>query len=169
MMPFVRSSLADTTPSLGLLRWPSANVYLMPPAITARYWRIASVVRSGGVLEISELQFFVSGTRQTDATLSTSYTPEGGLPISNINDDSTGSTRCFWTAGQWGNSDFWIKATFPTDRAISSIRFGSFDTAGRLPTSCVVQYSANDVDWTTLYTITGIGEPSQFGYTPQLS
>lgn len=168
-MPFVRSNFADTTPSLGLLRWPSANAYQLPAAIAASYWRISSIASSGGVLEISELQFFNGATRQTDATLTTSYAPEGSLPIANLNDDNTDTTRCFWTAGQWGNSDFWIKATFPTDRTISSIRFGSFDTFDRLPTACLLQYSTNDADWTTLSTISGIGEPSRFGYTPQLS
>lgn len=122
-----------------------------------RYWRATSLTfGSGSTLEISELQLHSdAGNENANATKTSSISPSPGA-LSNLFDGSL-STSAYWTSFSGSQSIKWDFGG--TDKLITGIKIGAYDTASRYPSGITVQSSPDDTNWTTIATISGLSYP----------
>lgn len=129
----------------------------------ARYWRFKSLqIPGGGFLEISELQLFEGATQRT-GTLTSSVSPTSGS-VSDLGDNNL-NTRCYWFEATAEDPSFWIKFDFGSGNAynIDGFKQGGFDNSSRYIQSCVVEYSNDNTNWTSISnTISGLTYPGNY-------
>lgn len=124
---------------------------------SARYWRVKSLVFSAtDFLEISEWQLLDSSNTVLSGgiTPTSSNFPPGGL-LSNLSDGST-TTRAYWPRSTAVSESFWIKYDLGISQVVSSTRFGSENQVARAPTEGQMEWSSDDITWTSLAPFSGL-------------
>lgn len=133
-MPFASSSVPDTTPSLALLRWPSANSYVPATEID-----VASIT-------YSQSSVYSSNTAATNATMTNGSAAE------------TSATATNNSAGEFIRMDF--GAVVPVARVFigtaSSALAGGWGDNAIWTNNTELQYTTDGTNWTTERTITGL-------------
>ena len=115
--------------------------------MAARYWRVISFeMYDAPDLELSELQLYGGASRiDGSATLSSSVAPVSGS-LADLHDGGASVTR-FDGANV---PSFFIKYDFGSSVDVTGIRLGAGNSKARYPKMLTLQYSADDVTWTTL-------------------
>jgi hypothetical protein len=128
-----------------------------PKLTPHRYWRFVNInITGGGYLEISELRLYRHGLQNSSGTITSSSAPVNGLPL--LVDGNLG-TAPYWTEAVAENPAFWIKFSFASPVEINGVAQGGKDNSTRYMESFTLQYSDDDVNWTTLGTNTGLAYP----------
>lgn len=114
-----------------------------------KYWRVVNVDLAGGsYFEVSELRLCHAGAAvDASATISSSVAPTSGSIGTLI--DGNPSTRCYWPESETLNPAFWIKWEFATAQDVSGVQQAGFDTSTRFAKAMTLQWSDNNVSWTT--------------------
>jgi hypothetical protein len=130
--------------------WPSR-------AISARYWRVKSLVFSASdFFEISEWQLLdgANSILSGGITPTSSSSPLGGS-LANLSDGST-ANNVYWSQATAQGAGFWIKYDLGNPQIVSSVRFGSENTLSRAPTGGQMEWSSDNTNWTTLAAFSGL-------------
>lgn len=135
-----------------------------PPSGTDahRYWRINGInIPSADLLEISELQVLENSSNVTASALTTVQADPDVFGVASSLFDGNLATRCVWTNAVAEGAGFWIKFDFGigVEKEINGVKQGGFDTATRYMESFTLQWSDDNVNWTTLGSKSGLTYP----------
>lgn len=133
-----------------------------PPAITARYWRIAVLENASGgsIAAISaaeiEMRAAAGGADQCVGGTPSVSSSSSGSAASNFDNNST----TFWASVNTNYGTHWVSYDFITPVSVVEVSWSkrpdSFGT-NEAPTYALVQYSNNNILWTTDWTFSTRG------------
>ena len=126
--------------------------------VSARYWRVNGFSNIYGGLEISEIQLHSDSGNENGAAAITSP-PAWSFALSSVIDGNLG-TYAYWNT----LSGLYFKWDFESDKIITGLKFGSNTNSAKYPESCIVQYSNDDTNWTTIKTASNISWPGNNSY-----
>lgn len=133
-MPFISSSVPDTDPSLGLLKWPARNIYA--PAVSIN---VAAIT-------YSQSSVYVSNTAASNATMTNGSAAETSATATN-----NGSTQ--FVRMDFGGICPVAKVFIGTS---SSALAGGWGDNAVWTNSAELQYSIDGTSWTTHSTLAGL-------------
>lgn len=131
-------------------------------AIYARYWRVNGFVTNRGDMGLYEIQLHNNSGNQNSSATVTGTMPSVNS-IANVIDGNL-TTSAFWST----TSNLYLKWDFGASNQISGIKMVGAN-ADYFPSELTVQYSDDDLNWTTQKTITGISYPGSATYTDLLN
>jgi hypothetical protein len=121
-----------------------------------RHWRVAGIVTSSTLLEISELQFLAGGS-PVSGTMSASHAFDAGS-IGNLSDGNL-STNVYRATIPIG---FRLKWDFGSAQTVDAVREGQYNEPSEYAVGFSLWRSSDDISWSRQAAISGLTPPGNF-------
>ena len=128
-----------------------------PPSATARYWRLVDLrpfQGSSGVFALSETALHQGRDRLPGTTTTSLPAPSSGLLVST--QDLSATLNCNWSRTSMEQIGSWIQIDAGAPVTADSLRLATAGQSTAGVSGLTLQYSSNEVNWTTLGHVAGI-------------
>ncbi|MEB3320496.1 MAG: LamG-like jellyroll fold domain-containing protein [Cyanobium sp.] len=130
---------------------PPNQAYGGPPSVTAQYWRFRDPIYSDATwLQWTEIGLYQGATRHIPTAVTSSPAVGNGALANLYNEVLTDSSLAGFTPkATVQTADFFLRFDLGSPKAVDRFRFGSTSSVPQFTTGLRVEYSTDDVTWTT--------------------
>lgn len=132
-----------------------------------RYWRLKNFTGSTSFFETSEIQLLAAGVVKTGGITPTASVAPGFGLLLRLTDGVLTGNQVYWTTTNANTLVLTWDLAAPA--AIDAAKIARYDTAGRYPTSCALDYSDNGADWTGAGTGTPVEPGTNFTLSAEIA
>jgi F5/8 type C domain len=132
-----------------------------------RYWRLRDFTGvPGSFFETSEIELREGGVVRSGGIVPTASTAPTGNTIDKMTDGTLNANQMYWTNTVAAT----LSLTFDLGvaRAIDSVRISYYDTGGRFPTACTLDYSDDGSTWVEVGTGAVVEPGTNYTFSPEI-